>query len=31
LGFGFTDKHQFVLKTDQNSVFLDLKAHIPNR
>jgi hypothetical protein len=28
--FSFTEKHQFVAKTDQNSIFLDREAHILN-
>jgi hypothetical protein len=29
--FGFTEKHHFAIKTDQNSIFLIRKAHIPDR
>jgi hypothetical protein len=28
LAFGFIEKHQFVAKTDRNSVFHGRKAHI---
>jgi hypothetical protein len=30
LEFGFTEKRQFAQKTDQNSVFHNCKAEIPN-
>jgi len=31
LAFGFTEKRQFVAKTDRNSVFLGRDIHIPDR
>jgi hypothetical protein len=31
LAFDLTKKRQFAAKTDQNSVFLDCKAHIPDQ
>jgi hypothetical protein len=31
LAFGFTKNHQFVTKTDRNSVFLVREAHILHR
>jgi hypothetical protein len=31
LAFGFTEKRQFVAKTDQNSVFLGRDPRIPDR
>jgi hypothetical protein len=31
LAFSFTEKYQFVAKTDRNSVFFGREAHISNR
>jgi hypothetical protein len=31
LASDFTEKHQFVAQTDQNSIFLTHEAHIKNR